>query len=492
MFKKMSRHFLNNALFQQNLPLADTKYGANRMQPPEMLHVSDAGLIIYMMESLQGRIGSGESRLELDRKHVDMLAAIRRQSERDFPRGAARSGLIDTTRCQSSERKGNFFIMMCIAHTAAGELTLKHELNLSDAHWLKWKRFLKLYLGMEAWFHDSIDKEEVIQARPAIASVLDNLKLYFPRQDNSNGYNIPKMHGLAKMQDYVCLYGSAMNFYGGPGEASRKQFVKAPGLKTQRRMCEFASQTAGQYYNFMSIEKARNEIIGQALLQHEELKDDGDVDGLKCYNVQGKYSVTFSGNNWENVTVRFKNKKKKGFEINEGLERVLRRMCTKNKDRDNENECSYVAYTRASVIGEDGETVHYNAHPQFHGEAWYDWSLVFFRIENDNGDAEEDEYYPSRILGYITVNSDVHAVVQCATEPLDWSFVQEQFIVSCRLCTDLDVSFQIVPMTALNDPLCVVPDYGGKNENDYLIILPKRYWGHYFTRFINSCGRNIK
>jgi hypothetical protein len=492
MFNKMSRHCLNNALFQPNLPLADTKYGANRMQPPEMLHVSDAGLIIYMMESLQGRIGSGESRLELDRKHVHMLAAIRRQSERDFPRGAARSGLIDTTRCQSSERKGNFFIMMCIAHTAAGELTLKHELNLSNAHWLKWKQFLKLYLGMEAWFHDSIDKEEVIRARPAIASVLDNLKLYFPRQEDSNGYNIPKMHGLAKMQDYVCLYGSAMNFYGGPGEASHKQFVKAPGLKTQRRMCEFATQTAGQYYNFMSIEKARNEIIGQSLLQHEEMKDDGDVDGLKCYNVQGKYSVTFSGNNLENVTVQFKNKKKKSFEINEGLERVLRRMCTKNKDGNNENGYSYVAYTRASVIGEDGETVHYNAHPQFHGEAWYDWSLVFFRIENDNGDVEEDEYYPSRILGYVTVNSEVQAVVQCATEPLDWTFVQEKFIVPCQLCTNFDVSFQIVPITALNDPLCVVPDYGGKNDNDYLIILPKRYWGQYFTQFINSFGSNFK
>ncbi len=76
MFKKMSRHYLKNALFQQNLPLADTKYGPNRMQPPEMLHVSDAGLIIYMMESLQGLIGCGASRLELDRLHVRMLAAI--------------------------------------------------------------------------------------------------------------------------------------------------------------------------------------------------------------------------------------------------------------------------------------------------------------------------------------------------------------------------------------------------------------------------------
>lgn len=70
------------------------------------------------------------------------------------------------------------------------------------------------------------------------------------------------MHGMAKMQDYVCLFGSAINFYGGPGEASHKSFVKAPGLKTQRRMCEFAKQTAGQYYNIMMVNKATT-CIGQ-------------------------------------------------------------------------------------------------------------------------------------------------------------------------------------------------------------------------------------
>jgi hypothetical protein len=31
-----------------------------------------------------------------------------------------------------------------------------------------------------------------------------------------------------------------MNFFGGPGEAAHKFFVKAPGLKTQRRAKEFA------------------------------------------------------------------------------------------------------------------------------------------------------------------------------------------------------------------------------------------------------------
>ena len=56
---------------------------------------------------------------------------------------------------------------------------------------------------------------------------------------------------MTKFVEYMMLYGSAMNFYGGPGEANHKIFVKAAGLITQRRVCEFAQQTANQYYSMM-------------------------------------------------------------------------------------------------------------------------------------------------------------------------------------------------------------------------------------------------
>ena len=55
-------------------------------------------------------------------------------------------------------------------------------------------------------------------------------------------------------------YGSAMNFYGGTGESAHKIFVKAPGQKTQRRVSEFASQVATQYYNMIITTKALGSI----------------------------------------------------------------------------------------------------------------------------------------------------------------------------------------------------------------------------------------
>ncbi len=54
---------------------------------------------------------------------------------------------------------------------------------------------------------------------------------------------------MTKMQSYIKLFGSGMNFYGGPGEAVHKIFAKSAGQKTQRWVSEFAEQTAHQYYN---------------------------------------------------------------------------------------------------------------------------------------------------------------------------------------------------------------------------------------------------
>ncbi len=86
---------------------------------------------------------------------------------------------------------------------------------------------------MEEWFHDANKKVEVTAARVEIAKVLQMLQQLFPRPLKTNGYNIPKMHGMTIMQSYIKLFGSGINFYGGPGESAHKQFIKIPGQLTQ-------------------------------------------------------------------------------------------------------------------------------------------------------------------------------------------------------------------------------------------------------------------
>jgi hypothetical protein len=104
---------------------------------------------------------------------------------------------------------------------------------------------------MEECFHDCNDKDEVNVSRGEISKVLSALQKFFPRLDHTNGYSIPKTHGMTKMQSYIMLFGSGINFYGGPGEAAHKSFMKSAQQKTQRRLSKFAKQTAHQYYYMM-------------------------------------------------------------------------------------------------------------------------------------------------------------------------------------------------------------------------------------------------
>jgi hypothetical protein len=83
-----------------------------------------------------------------------------------------KNGLIDGTKCQSSERKGNLFRLLCIAHATNGSRVMKRSLKYSDTKWKQHIEFLMLYLCMEEWFCDSNNKLEVINAQPQIAKVL--------------------------------------------------------------------------------------------------------------------------------------------------------------------------------------------------------------------------------------------------------------------------------------------------------------------------------
>jgi hypothetical protein len=51
---------IRNALTEKSLPLSDNIYGPYKMMPPELLHTSGIGLIMYMFESLRDQMGGGK------------------------------------------------------------------------------------------------------------------------------------------------------------------------------------------------------------------------------------------------------------------------------------------------------------------------------------------------------------------------------------------------------------------------------------------------
>ena len=160
----ISMYDIRSALSEKCLPLSDNIHGPYKMMPPELLHASNSGLIMYMFESLRDQMGGGKDSDLVDKQHILISNLIKRQSEHDFPRGSMRNGLIDGTKCQSSEQKGNLFQLLCIAYTTNGSRVMKRSLKYSDTKWKQYIEFLKLYLCMEEWCHDSNNKLEVINA----------------------------------------------------------------------------------------------------------------------------------------------------------------------------------------------------------------------------------------------------------------------------------------------------------------------------------------
>ncbi len=92
------------------------------------------------------------------------------------------------------------------------------------------------------------------------------------------------------------LFGSGINFYGGPEESAHKHFIKIPGQRTQQRVSEFAKQTALQYYNMLVSKYVAEECrLSRSNCQQlefieknrdvERRKDDEDI----TISLSGKY-----------------------------------------------------------------------------------------------------------------------------------------------------------------------------------------------------------
>jgi hypothetical protein len=62
-----------------------------------------------MFELLRVQMGGGKNREFIYQQHIQISSLIMRQSEQYFPRRSMRNGLIDGTKCQFSEQKGNLF-----------------------------------------------------------------------------------------------------------------------------------------------------------------------------------------------------------------------------------------------------------------------------------------------------------------------------------------------------------------------------------------------
>ena len=90
----------------------------------------------------------GKIRDDVDKLHIRVYMFVKRQSERDFPRGAIRNGIIDGTKCQSKERKANLFLLLCLANTMEGSMKLQTALNHNSSKWKKLQEYQAIFVNV--------------------------------------------------------------------------------------------------------------------------------------------------------------------------------------------------------------------------------------------------------------------------------------------------------------------------------------------------------
>ena len=81
-FQQMSKDDVRNALTEKIIPLSDPIHEPYQMMPPEVLHTSGSGLVIYMFLSLRSMFGTGNDGMDkrdlLDKMHQHLSGEIQR------------------------------------------------------------------------------------------------------------------------------------------------------------------------------------------------------------------------------------------------------------------------------------------------------------------------------------------------------------------------------------------------------------------------------
>ncbi len=135
---------------------------------------------------------------------------------------SVRNGITDGMKMCRSEHVGNAFILLCQFHTQLGQKLIATYRTVSIN---SYKECLKLYLSFDQWVNGPHTRREVQNSAKLLGELITLIKLCFPWTD-INGWDIPKMHALAKIPKNMLKFGSANNFCGQIGNKHWKALWK--------------------------------------------------------------------------------------------------------------------------------------------------------------------------------------------------------------------------------------------------------------------------
>jgi hypothetical protein len=182
--KEYSKHNIDNAFMDEEPSALRSNTWLFQMTPPEELHTTSEGSTKYMIDSLRnsiGDLGDGKKLMtKIENLPHTLHFDLKRNSERDIPRGSARNGALKNTLLSATKCCGNMFHLLCLCHTAAIRDDLQTILIQSSIIPAKFVKCLKLYISMEEWFHNNNPKREVWSAQCLVSKTLELIHHAFP------------------------------------------------------------------------------------------------------------------------------------------------------------------------------------------------------------------------------------------------------------------------------------------------------------------------
>jgi hypothetical protein len=450
------------------------------MLPPDLLHTTKEGTSKYIFESLRKMIGKSNAGTRastcVERVFLKIHRDLSRNSERDLPHGSSNSGLLKSARIWASQRQGNVLRLLCLIYTSEVQDVLDPILRKHGCSLVKMAKFLKLYLGMEAWFHTENKKNKVHLARYLIGTVIQMLIDLFPR--GGQGWHLPKVHGLTQMQEFIILFGSGSNFDTDTGESNHQMFVKDTGTITQKRKDRFVEQTAHHFYQHLVVKIAASSVDSMEKLMFETPDKKCSKNRNKW---QGEYSVvvTNMGIHQQVQCVWSAGRKKK--EMCAVSENISRFMSTHLIDLGWTQDYTYLAYTEM-MLHVDNRYEQFRFCDNYKGKSWHDMCIV--ECWNEEKQCVETKVAHLLTLVRFAKNVDVmghipHVVVKLSHEVVSMSIIESKFVVPFRMSEEMEM----LPVSAIKYPLAAWKNKGGE-DNQYFSVLPHRKWAQYFSRKI--------
>jgi hypothetical protein len=140
----------------------------------------------------------------------------------------------------------------------------------------RFKNCLKLYLSFERWVNKPHPRSKVHCSSKVFSDLIKLIKECFPR-DEGWGWNLPKIHALAKMPLNMLHNGSANNFSGNIRERVLKGIVKDHAEKTQRKPNKFSEKYAICEYESNVIKHIMTDISSQIGVSRHSSKNNNKM-----------------------------------------------------------------------------------------------------------------------------------------------------------------------------------------------------------------------